>query len=122
MARLRVRRNQIKLFLISVKEPDGVSPFFITPAKDFIFLAKDDLTDADADALITLTLGDGIEITDIAMGEMEMTILPEHTSSFPDEDVSLQYELWMLDTGDATDSVPLDFGTITIRASVRKGA
>lgn len=94
-----------------------VTPF--SAAASLRFMAKNFLSDADADAIIDKTIGDGITIVDAGdldtPAEAQIVISPLDTQVLPNKRTSLYYEL------EDGDDHRLDYGTLVVKPKVILG-
>lgn len=79
----------------TVTEPDGTA-VDLTGASGIRFTAKDRASDADADAVITRTVGDGVTVTNAAGGIVRVQLEAADTSALS-APLSLVYDLQLAD-------------------------
>lgn len=106
MSALTLEYGTRRILDVAVTDDDGDA--IDVTGSDFHFTVKPDWLSADADALISLSVGDGIEVTDAAAGLAEITIAEADWASIANEPGVVIYGLaerdssdrvWRLDTG-----------------------
>lgn len=88
--------------------------------KDLVFTAKVRLADTDEDAVIRLTVGDGLTISgednEVVTATLSRELVTGELAAYKDSP-SLYCDLW-----NRTDDVCLGKGKLTVKASVNRGA
>lgn len=107
MSNITLTRGDSRTLSITVLDSDG-SAADLTGASIW-WTAKRDINDADADAIISKTVGSGITVTNAAGGLATVTIAPDDWTDAEDSD---KHYVWDL-------QVKSDTGTVTTVASGR---
>jgi hypothetical protein len=114
MSVLNIRRGDTATFTIALTDSEG-APLDLT-GLELTFTAKSRLHDADEDALVVKTVGEGIEVDeDPTTGIATLTILPEDTLDFVDA-YRLVWDL-QVDNGAGEIRTPLT-GRLVVSADV----
>lgn len=95
MTRLSITRGDTKAFTISLTDDDDL-PLDLTDMA-VTFTAKRSRFDADADAVIAKTVGDGIVVDDPDSGVVVLTLEPSDTASLAARPHRLFYDVQVVD-------------------------
>lgn len=95
MTRLSMTRGDTKSFTITLTDDDGL-PLDVT-GMSLIFTVKRSRFDADADAVISKEVDDGIVVDDPTTGEAVLTIEPGDTSGLAARTHRLFYDVQVVD-------------------------
>jgi hypothetical protein len=113
---IEARRGDTETYDLAITDRAG-DPVNLTGSTVW-FTAKRHTSDADDDAIITATQGDGLEITNAAQGELTLTLQPDDTSGLEDRLVRLEYDVQLKD-GTGRITTPLT-GKLYVHPDVRR--
>jgi hypothetical protein len=102
----------------TVTEPDGTA-VDLTDADGIRFTAKDRASDADVDARIAKTLGDGVTVTNAAAGVVRVQLATDDTSALS-APLSLAFDLQLADAVGGVYTVAA--GKLEIKADISRTA
>ena len=113
---LEMMRGDTKVFDVTITDEAGAAVNLT--GSTVKFTAKNRVGDAQGVAVIALTTGDGVELTDAANGVARVTIAPDDTSGFTSKK-TLEYDVQVAETGGRV-STPVR-GTLTVEMDVTTG-
>jgi len=115
--KLEMFRGDDESFDVRVYEVDGVTPVNLTGA-DLRFTAKRNVTDLDADAVVTLTTAAGtITITNAVLGQARLDVPAVQTNALTRDSI-LPWDLQVRDVSNKTRT--LASGLLIIRRDVSR--
>ena len=117
MADLTMHRGDSLVLNIAVADPDTGDPVNLTGAT-LRLTAKRSLKDADSDAIVVLTTGTGITVTDASGGLAEAEIEPDATDDLGNVTLALAWDLQLTTTEGRVFTVAS--GTLTITPDVSR--
>jgi hypothetical protein len=113
---LTIIRGDTYLNTLPIAEPDG-SAYDLTGASVWLTVKpKGSRTDDDDDALIQLTVGDGITVADPASGEIAVKLTDEQTGELA-ADTTYRYDLQIRKGGDTF--TPIGGPLVVLRDTTR---
>ena len=116
----RMFRGDCRLLRIQVVTENDGEPVGSLGGWEFTCTAKASHDDTDAEAVFSLTLGDGIEVIDDFDSIIEITIPPPATAALTGRTTVLYLDVQAVDTAGAPWT--LAAGRLTVRADVTRDA